>query len=192
MFARKFPHVVLLDRDGVINEDLVTSVCTTEQFTFIHGSVSAIVALNRAGFEVIVITNQACIGRGDTTGAAVAKIHQQMISTIARHGGKITDIFLCPHTPSACCTCRKPLPGLLYEARDAYQFELTTTWFVGDSQRDIVAAQKAGCIPALVLTGRGAETKEKVEGIQVFDDLKGFADYLIGQHLAGKMNRLGC
>ena len=183
MSPNKERAFLLVDRDGVINEDVATSVCREAQFSLIERSVRAIVELSRAGYGIILITNQACIGRGDTTDEIVSKIHKSMIENVVKQGGNIVDIFMCPHTPEDHCDCRKPLPGLIHQARDKYTIDLTKTWFVGDSKRDIDAAKNAGCIPALVLTGRGQQTQAEVTGVAVFKDLKAFSEHLLAQQI---------
>ncbi len=171
-------RVVLVDRDGVINRDIPGSVCSMNQFQFLPGSVQAIVQLCSLGYRVLVITNQACIGRGKTDINIVEMIHQKMRLDIRNNGGIITDIFMCPHAPEDNCSCRKPLPGMIFEAQEKFQFILEQTWFVGDAVRDIEAAQSAGCRPAGVLTGLGAILKEKFKSIPMFNDLMAFSNFL--------------
>ncbi|MBI4357227.1 MAG: D-glycero-beta-D-manno-heptose 1,7-bisphosphate 7-phosphatase [Gammaproteobacteria bacterium] len=166
---------ILLDRDGVINEEIPGYVRTSSQWVPIPGSMDALKRLKEAGFLVIVITNQGGIGRGLYTEADLALIHQAMCMRVDEAGGRIDKILYCPHHPEEECVCRKPNPSLLYEAAALFHLDLSRTHFVGDSLRDVEAAKTAGCIPLLVRTGNGAKTEEahrdKLEGVRVCDDL---------------------
>lgn len=172
--------VVLLDRDGVINRDLADSVRSLEDFQLIEGADKAIARLCGAGYQVLVVTNQACVGRGSTNIDTLELIHHKMCALIREVGGEIADIFVCPHTPEDLCRCRKPLPGLIFQAQAKYPFVFAETWMVGDAVRDIEAAMNAGCRPARVLTGRGIEPGKFAEEVPVFADLLAFSNHLIG------------
>lgn len=172
--------IILVDRDGVINRDLAGSVRTLEDFQLLEGTGQAIAQLCAAGYLVLVVTNQACVGRGWTDIATLAEIHRKMCAEIKEAGGEITDIFVCPHTPEEKCQCRKPLPGLIFQAQSKYSFIMEETWLVGDADRDFEAARQAGCRPVRVLTGKGAEAEGCVEDIPVFANLLAFSDYLVG------------
>lgn len=151
--------VVFLDRDGVINQDSPNYVKHPSEFHFIPGSQQAISWLNRHGFDIILITNQSMIGRKMATPQTLNLIFDKMHQGIAAAGGRILDIFFCPHTPDAGCDCRKPLPGLIFQARDRHDIDLSRSMFVGDSVKDIQAARNAGCGKALlVATGNGKQT----------------------------------
>jgi D-glycero-D-manno-heptose 1,7-bisphosphate phosphatase len=173
-------NYVLLDRDGVINRDLPGSVCSTSEFELLPGAAQAIAALNRKGYHVLVITNQACVGRGDLTPAGLDSIHQLMQRQIAEHGGRIEGIYVCPHVDADNCDCRKPRSGLVDRARKDHGFERAATWMLGDSERDIDAALNAGCRAALVRTGKNEAGKLDL-GVPVFDDLAHFARELEDQ-----------
>jgi histidinol-phosphate phosphatase family protein len=150
--------VVFLDRDGVINQDSPEYIKHPSEFHFIPGSRRAIARLNRHGFDVIVITNQSIIGRNMVTMQTLDLIFDKMYQGIDAAGGRILDIFLCPHTPDAGCDCRKPKPGLIYQAKAGYDIDLSRSLFVGDSVKDIQAARNAGCGKAvLVATGNGKQ-----------------------------------
>ena len=167
-------HCVLLDRDGVINRDLPGSVCSSSDFEMLPGAGEAIAELNRKGYHVLVITNQACVGRDDLTAAGLEAIHLLMQRQVARHGGNIERIYVCPHVDEDHCDCRKPRTGLVDRAYEDYGFERAETWMIGDSERDIEAALRAGCQPALVRTGKNAAGDLDL-GVPVFDDLAHFA-----------------
>ncbi len=148
--------VVFLDRDGVINRDSPDYVKTWEEFEFLPGSLDAISLLTRNSFTILIITNQSIIGRGMIAPETLARTHRLMSVTIAAHGGKIEEIFFCPHTPEEKCMCRKPAPGLVFKARDRHGIDLSHTFFIGDSVKDIECARNAGCGRSiLVKTGNG-------------------------------------
>ena len=151
---------VFLDRDGVINEDRADYVKDWSEFTFIPGSLKALRLLTEAGFRIVVITNQSIINRGLVTPQGLDTIFSLMKEAVRSHGGHIEAIFHCPHTPEDQCNCRKPKPGLLYQARTRYGLDLGTVPMIGDSLKDLQCARSAGCSQAiLVRTGYGRETE---------------------------------
>ena len=148
--------VVFLDRDGVINQDSPAYIKTWEEFEFLPGSLGAIARLTRNDYTIIVITNQSIIGRGMADLKTLSHIHRRMSETVAAHGGRIHDIFFCPHHPVDGCECRKPMPGLIFRARDTHDIDLSRAVMVGDSAKDIECARNAGCAASiLVSTGKG-------------------------------------
>lgn len=179
ILSEGFSKIILLDRDGVINVDRSTSVCSIDQFEIIGGIPEAIGKLTQAGYRLLVITNQACVGRGEISPTVLDQIHQILQKNLAAYGGKIDDFFICPHVAEAECLCRKPKPGLIYQAMQRWHFLPETTWFVGDALRDIQAALAAGCKPALVRTGRGRQTEVKAQDVPVFENLSSFANHLL-------------
>ncbi|MEN9352775.1 MAG: hypothetical protein RL318_100 [Fibrobacterota bacterium] len=166
---------ILLDRDGVLNEDLPGSLCRLEDLRMIPGAAQAVALLNAQGFQVLVITNQACVGRGQLSMGTLDAIHAEMERQVQVAGGRIEAWFICAHRSEEKCSCRKPLPGLLLAAQARYGFPMAETWFVGDAGRDIEASIAAGCRPALVLTGKGGKTQLEHPGIPAFADLLAFA-----------------
>jgi D-glycero-D-manno-heptose 1,7-bisphosphate phosphatase len=171
------PRAVLLDRDGVLNVDLATSVRSAEQLTLIPESAEAIALMKHLGYLVIVITNQACVGRGELSSAELDRIHRRLVAQVKLAGGDIDAIYVCTHTPSADCTCRKPRPGLLLSAQRDYGLHLSRTWFVGDDHRDLQAALNAEALPVLVRTGKGKRVTPP-PGTPVFSNLMRFAESL--------------
>ena len=149
---------VLLDRDGVINEDSDDFVKSPEEWQPIAGSLEAIAMLNAHGYRVAVISNQSGLARGLFDEATLAKIHDKMCQLALENGGEIAAIYYCPHGPDSLCACRKPKPGLLLQCAAEQGFQLSTTWFIGDSLRDVEAASAAGALPILVKTGKGEQT----------------------------------
>ncbi len=162
-------RVAFLDRDGVINHDSPDYIKHWSEVRFIPGSLSAVKALNDAGFAVMVITNQSAVHRRLITMAELARIHRKMQAAARREGGCITAFFFCPHLPDEGCTCRKPLPGLIRRAQEVYPIEIEGSVMVGDSAKDIACGKAAGCgATILVRTGNGAtaETVLAREGIR--------------------------
>lgn len=148
--------VVFLDRDGVINHDSPHYIKGWDEFEFIPRSIEAIRLLSGNGFKVIVITNQSAVRRGLISPERLDDIHRRMSAAVAASGGRIAEIFFCPHGPDDGCECRKPRPGMLLQAARRHQVRLAEAWMVGDSGRDIACAAAAGCgHTVLVLTGNG-------------------------------------
>ncbi len=182
--------VVFLDRDGVINRDSPDYIRDVSAFEFISGSPEAVALLNRNGFEVIVITNQSMIGRGLSTLEALEAVFTKMKTGIERAGGRILDIFYCPHGPGDGCDCRKPAPGLIYQARDKYGIRLSDSIMVGDSAKDIACARTAGCgKTVLVKTGNGLRafpelTRKGMPPDCLAEDLYAAAVWIIAQSKA--------
>lgn len=153
--------VVFLDRDGVINRDSSDYIKCWEEFIFLPNSLEALKILTLKGFTLIVITNQSIINRKWVLPEVLEDMHRRLKSTVASHGGRITDIFFCPHTPDQGCSCRKPKPGLIEQACEKYVIDLSDAIMVGDSAKDILCAMAAGCgRTILVQTGNGMEAKD--------------------------------
>lgn len=176
--------LIILDRDGTINQDRDDYVKSADEWVPIPGALQAIARLNHAGYRVVVVTNQSGVGRGIFDMAALNVIHDKMRRLLASEGGRVDAVFYCPHAPEDRCSCRKPLPGLFEEIVHRYQISLQGVPAVGDSLRDLDAAAQAGAMPLLVRTGKGKRTEEKgglPAGTAVFDDLSAFVDDLL-QH----------
>ena len=179
--------LVILDRDGTINEDRDDFVKSPAEWVPIPGSLEAIARLNHAGWHTVVATNQSGLARGLFDASALNAVHIKMNQALAKVGGRIDAVFFCPHGPSEGCRCRKPLPGLFEMIAERYGVELTDVPLVGDSLRDLEAGTAVGCQPHLVRTGKGArldeeqleQILEQVPGAQVHTDLAAFAEHLI-------------
>ena len=150
--------LIVLDRDGVINQDSDQFIKSPEEWRVVPGSLEAIARLNHAGYRVVVATNQSGIGRGLFDMAMLNTIHEKMHKALAHAGARLDAVFFCPHTADARCDCRKPKPGMLAEIGRRFNMELTGVPCVGDSLRDLQAAEAAGAQPILVLTGKGEKT----------------------------------
>ena len=186
MAKQKF---LILDRDGVINVESPEFVKTPDEWIPIKGSLEAIGRLSQAGYEIVIITNQSGLGRGHFTADTLAKMHAKMIDYVQQHGGKIQSILFCPHKPDDGCECRKPKDGMYQELAERLNISFSDVYSVGDSVRDLLAAQTAGAQPVLVKTGNGKKSlKEiannpdlKLDKTPVFDNLASFADALLSK-----------
>ncbi|MES2036501.1 MAG: D-glycero-beta-D-manno-heptose 1,7-bisphosphate 7-phosphatase [Pseudomonadota bacterium] len=174
--------LIILDRDGVINQDSDDFIKSPEEWKPIPGSLQAIARLNQAGYTVVVATNQSGIGRKLFDMATLNAIHQKMHTSAQQVGATIDAIFFCPHMADDNCDCRKPKPGMLQEIARRYDTNLKGVHCVGDSLRDLQSGFVLGCKPHLVLTGKGTMTQEKgglPPGTQVFADLAAMVDKLV-------------
>lgn len=173
--------LVVLDRDGVINEDSDHFIRSVADWQPVPGSLEAIARLNRAGFEVVVFTNQSGIARGYFDEATLQQIHQLMLAQLAAVGGTLRGIYYCPHGPTDGCDCRKPRPGLLHQIERDLGRDLRGVPVVGDSLRDLEAAVAVGAKPLLVKTGKGLRTLQQPlpSGTEVFADLAAAVDRLL-------------
>ena len=169
-------RVVLLDRDGVLNVDRSDSVTRLEELEVQPGAPEATRRLQDAGYRLLVITNQAVVGRGGLHLDQLQEINQELDR---RLGGTLDGFYVCPHTPDVGCACRKPGIRLLELARQAWPHDPAATWFVVDAERDVEAARRAGCRPALVRTGKGRATEPAVADVPVWDDLLAFTEWLL-------------
>ncbi len=174
---------IILDRDGVINQDSAQFIKSPEEWKPIPGSLDAIARLTEAGFRVIVATNQSGVGRGLFDMDTLNAIHDKMHKAVSAVGGRIDAVFFCPHPADSTCDCRKPRPGMFQEIASRFNVDLTGVPTVGDSLRDLQAGAAVGCQPYLVLTGKGQATAESPDlppGTKVMADLSAVANLLLG------------
>ncbi|MCC7410492.1 MAG: D-glycero-beta-D-manno-heptose 1,7-bisphosphate 7-phosphatase [Gammaproteobacteria bacterium] len=177
--------LVILDRDGVINEDSEDFVRSVDELRPIRGSLEAIASLCNAGYRVVVASNQSGLARGLFDIDALNDIHAHLNRLLAEIGGRIEAFFFCPHGPEAGCECRKPATGMLYDVAVRLRTTLAGVPIVGDSDRDLAAARTVGARPVLVRTGNGARTERECgahDEIEVYDDLAAFARHLLSEH----------
>jgi len=166
--------LVILDRDGVINFDSDQFIKSPQEWLPIPGSLDAIARLYQAGFHVVVASNQSGVGRGLFDMSMLNAIHAKMHKLVIQAGGRIDAVFFCPHAADSRCNCRKPKPGLFQEIATRMHRDLRGVPAVGDSLRDLQAAQTVGARPILVKTGKGVRTLEggqMPDGIPVYADL---------------------
>ncbi len=176
---------IFLDRDGVINRNRADHVKSWAEFEFLPGVLDALRRLTQLEWPVVVISNQAIIGRGLVSQQTIDDISAQMTSMVWSVGGRIDRIFYCPHRPEERCNCRKPRPGLLLNAAKEMELELTRSFFVGDAESDVLAAKAVGCRPVLVKTGRGFGQmallrQANVMGYYLADDLDEAVNWILG------------
>ena len=175
--------LIVLDRDGVINVDLMTYVTRPEDFEHIEGSLEAIALLNKRGFKIAIATNQACIEKNIITDLELLKIHNYMEELLNEVGGCIEYIAYCPHAPETNCNCRKPETGLLEEIETKLGISLQNKYFIGDKESDILAGINHGCVPLLIKKGGYGEkvyrTKNSPPDEHCFDSLLGAANYIV-------------
>jgi D-glycero-D-manno-heptose 1,7-bisphosphate phosphatase len=176
-------RLVMIDRDGVINEDSDEFIKSVTEWRPIRGSLEAIAALHRGGFSVAVVTNQSGVGRGLYTEATLAKIHAHMRERVRAAGGELAGVYYCPHLPEAGCDCRKPRPGMFRALERELHVSVVGAPYIGDRLSDVDAAEAVGARPILVRTGTGAATEAALGArrIPVFDDLAAAARSLLDE-----------
>ncbi|HCY63653.1 MAG TPA: D-glycero-beta-D-manno-heptose-1,7-bisphosphate 7-phosphatase [Oxalobacteraceae bacterium] len=174
--------LIVLDRNGVINQCAEGYIKSPEEWAPIPGSLQAIARLNQSGYRVVVTTNQSGIARGKLSVVALNAIHQKMHEAAKMVGAEIDAVFFCPHAAEDNCDCRKPKPGMLRAIAKRYGIDLKDVPVVGDSLRDLQAAFVSGCSPYLVLTGNGEQTRDKggmPPGTQIFPDLTAVVEHIL-------------
>ncbi|ABP35077.1 D-glycero-beta-D-manno-heptose 1,7-bisphosphate 7-phosphatase [Polynucleobacter asymbioticus] len=179
--------LIILDRDGVINEDRDDYVKSADEWVPLPGSLEAIALLNQAGYQITIATNQSGLARGYFSINDLHAMHSKMDKLLQPLGGRIDSIFFCPHLDAHACDCRKPAPGLMKEIALRYKksdniLPLSGVPIVGDSLRDLQAGVVLGASPHLVLTGKGQKTLAKgglPEGTQIHANLLAFANTLL-------------
>jgi D,D-heptose 1,7-bisphosphate phosphatase len=179
---------VFLDRDGTINKLVASQFVTKpEDFELIDGAADAIKKINELGFLAIVITNQPVIARGESDFQTLDLIHMKMETDLGKHGAYIDDLFYCPHHPQKGfsgerpeykidCDCRKPKPGMILQAAEKYNIDLSQSIMVGDNIRDVQAGINAGCIPVFLTNN---EPYENMNNIKTFVNLRDFTEQLL-------------
>lgn len=183
--------LVILDRDGTLNEDSADYVKTPEEWIPLPGALEAVARLNHAGWHVVIATNQSGLGRGLYDVSTLNAMHAKMHKLLAAVGARVDAVFYCPHGPDERCHCRKPEPGLFELIGERYGLDLHGVPTVGDTARDLVAGVAVGCEPHLVLTGKGAALAGRElpdtfpKETQVHADLGAFADFLIARDAGG-------
>lgn len=178
--------LIILDRDGVLNQDSDAYIKTVDEWIALPKSMEAVGRLTQAGYTLAIATNQSGLARGYFSLTELQAMHEKMQQLAAAEGGRFAHIAYCPHGPDDGCSCRKPLAGLIEQIEQALAVKATGAYMVGDSIRDLVAGKSKGCLPVLVRTGKGKKSEAKLadEGLidsLVFDDLAQFTDYLLSR-----------
>ena len=179
--------LVVMGRDGVLNRFRAEHVAQPDEWEPIPGALEAVARLNHAGWHVVIATNQPGLGTGLLDMSGLNAVHMRMNEMLARQGGRIDAVFICPHTPEDGCDCRKPAPGLLHKISERFGVDLPTVLVLGDTLRALQAARAAGSEPHLVRTGRAEHLTDEeialiaaqIPGTVVHDDLENFALYVI-------------
>lgn len=176
--------LIILDRDGVINYDSDYYIKSPDEWLPIPGSLTAIAQLNRAGFRVVIATNQSGVSRGLYDLDMLSHIHEKLIRELASVGGYIEEIFFCPHHPDENCDCRKPKLGMFKQIQAKYGMDLSNTFFIGDTYTDMQVAKEVPCKPILVLSGKGQQaliTHPELASIPHFSDLAEAVRYVLAE-----------
>jgi histidinol-phosphate phosphatase family protein len=177
--ALALTRTVFVDRDGVIFRNRPDHVKRWEEAELIPGSVQALARMWNGGYRIVVVTNQAAVGRGLIHPSELDRIHGRLADMVGRAGGRIERFMVCPHVPESDCECRKPRPGLLLQAHAELGVRLDTAWFVGDHISDMQAAAAVRCKGILVLSGRTSGNSAREEVDSVVDDLQSAADLIL-------------
>lgn len=178
---RLMKGAIFLDRDGVIIENRENYVREWNEVSFIPGVLETLRHLAELETTVVIVTNQACIGREIVTFEKVWEIQNRIVEEIHAAGGRIAKSYLCPHKPEDHCNCRKPKPGMLFRAATEFDMKLNESWMIGDSLTDIEASKAAGCRPILVQTGKGREQagRNSDRELIVLADLKSAVNFIL-------------
>src|SRR3954468_2996285 len=185
--------LIILDRDGVINHDSADYIKSADEWIPIDGSIDAIARLYRAGFTVVVATNQSGLARSKFDLDDLEAMHEKLTQLVEEQGAELGAIFYCPHHPDDKCKCRKPMPGMIDAIEAEFNISAEGFYFVGDSLRDLQAAVTKGCKPILVKTGNGEKTLSQLadislqtdapnltaDQVQVFDNLASVVDFIL-------------
>lgn len=174
--------LIILDRDGVINQDSDNFIKSVDEFIPLPGSVEAIARLSQAGYRVAIATNQSGIARGYYDIDTLNAMHDKLRAELATHGGSIDMIAFCPHGPDDNCNCRKPKSGMYHAIAQRFDISLKGVPVIGDSLRDLQAAREVEASPILVRTGKGERTIAKgegLEGVPIYDDLSAAVSALL-------------
>jgi histidinol-phosphate phosphatase family protein len=148
-------RIIFLDRDGVINQDPGGGgyVTSWKEFKFLPGSLEALKKLAQAGYAIVVISNQAGVGKGIYSKEALDEITAKMLEAVEKAGGKIKAAYYCIHKKEDNCPCRKPKAGLISQATKGIKVNFAESFFVGDTERDIIVGKTVGCKTIFVLSG---------------------------------------
>ncbi len=181
------PRLVLLDRDGVLNQDRDDYIKSPDELVLLPGAVAAVARLNRAGLKVAVVTNQSVVGRGIIAPAQLDEIHAALAARLAAGGAALDALFFAPDAPERATARRKPGPGMLLEAMARFSVAPADTMMIGDQPTDADAAERAGVAFILVRTGKGRATEAKLASGRAraaFDDLGGAVEALLADTLS--------
>lgn len=146
-------RAIFLDRDGTLNYDSRDYIKNLKEFKLFPYTIPALRIFKKLGYKLVIITNQACIGRGLTTKEAVEEIHNYLIKVLKQEGINLDGIYYCPHRKEDGCICRKPAIGNVLKAAEELEIDLKRSFFIGDSYKDVATGKRAGCRTIKVGTG---------------------------------------
>ncbi|MFV8782891.1 D-glycero-beta-D-manno-heptose 1,7-bisphosphate 7-phosphatase [Microbulbifer sp. SA54] len=177
--------IIVLDRDGVINQHSDDHVRSADEWIPIPGSIEAMAQLSQAGHQLVIATNQSGLALGQFDLDDLEAMHEKMRALVEDAGGEIAAIFYCPHRDEDHCRCRKPNTGLLDAIEAEFDTSLHDCYMVGDRRKDLEAAAAKGCKPVLVKSGCGERTLQDLihnpdphlAATLVFEDLAQFASF---------------
>jgi D-glycero-D-manno-heptose 1,7-bisphosphate phosphatase len=178
---------VLLDRDGTINQE-VDHLDRVDQVALIPGAAAAMRRLSSAGLGLVVLTNQATVGRGLLPADRLEEIHARLTRLLSDEGVRLDGIYVCPHAPEDGCDCRKPRAGLALRAARDHGFRLDDSFVVGDHAADMGLGRAIGAVTILVRTGHGEDELKTGAGAQahhVVADLREAARVVLDSVLSG-------
>lgn len=178
---------VLLDRDGVINRRILRGYVTSwEQFTFLPGALEGLRLFAERNYSAIVVSNQACVGKGLISLEALEEMTRRFVREIEAYGGRVSGVYYCPHRSEAGCPCRKPNPGLLLKAQQEHRFPFAETFLIGDSETDLQAALRVGSPAVLISNGEPHRLENLPNASQrIFPSLYAAAQFILGLEKSG-------
>jgi len=162
---------IFLDRDGVINKE-VNYLHKIEHFEFIEGVFNTCLYFQKLKYKIIIISNQSGISRGYFNENDYKNLTEWMLDQFDENSISILDIFYCPHGPESKCSCRKPKPGMLIEAKNKYNISMQDSWMIGDSESDIQAANNAGISNTILVRSGHAIDESNSKSKYIIDSIK--------------------
>lgn len=178
-------RLVVLGRDGVINERRDEGVLEAEDWRALPGSLAAIARLHHAHYHVVVVNNESGIGEGRMDGGALVRVNARMARELADAGGRLDAVLYCPHRADEGCACRLPAPGLLLELQRRLEVDLAGVPMISDSLEGVQAAQTLNMRPVLVMSSAAArvssEAVHTLVGVEVYDDLSAAVGALLAR-----------
>ena len=162
---------IFLDRDGVINKE-VNYLHKIENFEFIEGVFDACLYFQNLKYKIIIISNQSGISRGYFNESDYKNLTEWMLGQFDKNGISILDIFYCPHGPESKCSCRKPKPGMFFDAKNKYNISMQNSWMIGDSESDIQAANTAGILNTILVRSGHLIDESNSKSTYIIDSIK--------------------
>jgi len=168
---------VFFDRDGIVNKHPNNRIIRSwEEFRFMPGFMESLRVVKEKGFCAVIITNQQGIRKGEYTAETVEMIHSRLVEKLGGWGLNLLDIFYCPHTAADDCACRKPKPGMIFEAAEKHNIDLSRSWVIGDQERDVQAGYAAGCRCVRVHASPKTMAEHRIESM---DQLSALLDKIL-------------